>query len=45
MKLYVPFYGPAPGSNPKHNIYAFFYLYLMELWCEKFENKQNRAWD
>ena len=38
------FHPAAPGSSPKHTIYAFFNLYLsFELECERDENKQKEA--
>ena len=34
----------APGSSPKHTIYAFsFIVFVLYLSCEKNENKQKEA--
>ena len=33
----------APGSNPKHTIYAFFQFVLLKLYWENDENKQKEA--
>ena len=42
MKRCCTYNPAAPGSNPEHNIYAFFKIEI-ELWREKNENKQKEA--